>query len=130
MPSTGFIREFYLDAPPGIVMGLLSESQLITDWSKAEAVIEKKVGGKISLFDGWVEGELQLINDNQLAYTWKPSSWPEEIPASYVEFNLEARGKGTRIVLEHTRFPNSKEMEDHRSGWSDQFFELIEKYLE
>ncbi len=130
MPPTGFILEFYLDAPPDIVMGLLSESELITDWSKAEAIIEKRVGGKVVLFDGWIEGQLLVINNNQLAYTWKPSNWPEEIPASRVDFTLEAQGKGTKIILEHTRFPNSKELEDHQSGWQNQFFSLIEKYLE
>lgn len=130
MASTGFILEFYLEAPPDIVMGLLSESELITDWSKAEAIIEKRVGGKVVLFDGWIEGKLLTITDSKLAYTWKPSNWPEEIPVSTVDFTLEAQGNGTRIVLEHTRFPNSKELEDHQSGWSDQFFDLIKIYLE
>ena len=130
MPSPGFILEFYLNASPAKVMDLLSDSELITDWSGAEALVEKKIGGKVVLFDGWMEGKILKISGDELAYTWKPSNWPEEIAASEVYYTLSANGKGTKIVLEHTRFPNSKEMEDHKSGWSEQFFDLIENYLE
>jgi len=82
------------------------------------------------LFDGWIEGRILKITENELAYTWKPSSWPQDVAASDVYFCLSAEGRGTRIVLEHTRFPNSKEMESHKYGWSEEFFKLIEEYLQ
>ncbi len=129
MPSPGFKLEYYLNAPPGKVMDLLTDSELITDWSGGEALVEKKIGGQVVLFDGWVEGKLLQLTDKELAYTWKPSNWPEEVPPSEVYYTLTAQGKGTLITLEHSRFPNSKEMEDHKSGWFDQFFGLIEEYL-
>ena len=130
MPSPGFILEFFLKAPPDEVMNLLTDSELVTGWSGAEALIEKKAGGQMFLFDGWVEGKVLKISGNELAYTWKPTNWPEEVAASEVYYSLVAEGEGTRVVLEHTRFPDSKEMESHRSGWSDEFFKLIEKYLQ
>jgi uncharacterized protein YndB with AHSA1/START domain len=130
MPPSGFILEFFLNASPGIVMLLLTESEIIVEWSGAQALVEKKIGGKVVMFDGWVEGKLMVWSENELAYTWKPSNWPEEIPPSYVHYTLEAAEKGTRIILEHTRFPNTKEMEDHKDGWSVQFFDLIDQYLQ
>lgn len=129
MPSPGFILEFYVNASPGKVMELLSDTETVTEWSGAETLIEKRPGGKFVMFDGWVEGKILKITDSELAYTWKPSSWPEEVSPSEVYYTLTAERKGTRVVLEHTRFPNSKEMEDHKIGWSDQFFDLIESYL-
>ncbi|MEO5995574.1 MAG: SRPBCC domain-containing protein [Chitinophagaceae bacterium] len=129
MPSPGFILEFYLKASPDKVMSLLTDSEVISDWSRGEALVEKKVGGQMAMFDGWVEGKILKITGNELAYTWKPSNWPEEVSASEVYYTLAAEGKGTRIVLEHTHFPDSKEMESHKSGWSEEFFDLIEDYL-
>ena len=130
MPSPGFILDFYVNASPAKMMGLLTEEEIVADWSGAETLIEKWLGGQFVMFDGWVEGKILKITENELAYTWKPSNWPEEVAASEVHFTLESRGKGTVIVLEHSRFPNSKEMEDHKEGWSSQFFDLVEKYLQ
>lgn len=130
MPSPGLILDFYVNASPGKVMELLTDSVLITDWSGGESLVDKKIGGQVALFDGWVEGKIFRLTGNELAYTWKPSNWPEEVPASEVYFTLEAKGKGTVVILEHSRFPNSKEMEDHKNGWSTQFFDLIEQYLQ
>jgi activator of HSP90 ATPase len=110
-------------------MHLLTDSDLVTAWSGAEALIEKRSGGQVALFDGWVEGKILTCTAHELAYTWKPTHWPEEVPASEVYFKLEAEGKGTRVTVEHSRFPDAKEMESHKNGWSEHFFDLIEDYL-
>ncbi len=130
MPSPGFILEFYLNASSTKVMGLLTDNEIVAEWSGAETLIEKRQGGQFIMFDGWVEGKILMITEKELAYTWKPSHWPAEVAHSEVHFTLASQGKGTGIVLEHSRFPNSKEMEDHKAGWSSQFFDLIEKYLQ
>lgn len=130
MPAPGFVLEFFLPASPDKVMELLTSSELITEWSGAEALIEKKNGGQMAQFDGWVEGKVLKTTDTELAYTWKPSNWAEEVPASEVYYTLVAEANGTRITLEHTRFPDVKEMESHKTGWSEQYFDLIAGYLE
>ena len=81
------------------------------------------------MFDGWVEGKVINITSDELAYTWKPSNWAKETPASEVHYKLNALDHGTEVLLEHKNFPNKEEMESHRTGWDKEFFGLIGEYL-
>jgi activator of HSP90 ATPase len=121
--------KFFVHAPPDEVMELLLNPEFIKDWSGADALVEKKVGGKFMMFDGWVEGKILKITADELAYTWKPSGWSEETAASEVDYKLVAVEHGTEVMIEHTNFPNEEEMESHKTGWEEHFFGPIGEYL-
>lgn len=121
--------EFFVAATPDQLMELLTNADLIGDWSGGEALVEKREGGKFVMFDGWVEGKILKISADELAYTWKPSNWNEETRPSEVYYKLEKEGSGTRVLLQHNNFPNKEEMENHKQGWSEHFFGPIEAYL-
>ena len=129
MPPLAFILEFYLKASIEEVIELLTDEDLIEAWSGGSSLIEKFEGGKFIMFDGWVEGKMMKITDDELAYTWKPSDWGEDTPPSSVHYKLAKDFDGTNIVLEHRGFPDKKQMESHKSGWTEHFFGLIEAYL-
>ena len=129
MLSHAFILEFYLKAPVGEVMQLLTDEDLIEAWSGGSSLIEKFEGGKFIMFDGWVEGKVMKITDDELAYTWKPSDWAEDTLPSSVHYKLITEDGGTKIILEHRGFPDKKQMESHKSGWTEHFFGPIEAYL-
>jgi uncharacterized protein YndB with AHSA1/START domain len=120
---------FFVYAPPDEVMQLLLNPEFIKEWSDTDAMFDKKVGGKYKMFDGWVEGEILKIEANELWYTWKPSNWSEETPASIVTYKLVAVEHGTEVYLEHRNFPNEEEMESHKEGWDEHFFGRIGEYL-
>lgn len=124
-----FILEFYLKASVDEVMQLLTDEDLIEAWSSGSSLIEKFEGGKFIMFDGWVEGKVMKITGDELAYTWKPSDWSEDTSPSSVHYKLMAEKDGTKIILEHRGFPDKKEMENHKSGWTEHFFGPIETYL-
>ena len=121
--------EFTLSGKPKRVMELLTDPALIRKWSGGEAVLEKKVGGKFEMFDGWVYGEVQKITDNELAYTWKTTDWPEGTTPTEVHYLLKTDEAGTRVYLKHTGFPNEDEMKSHKSGWTDFFFDPMEDFI-
>ena len=121
--------EFFVYATPDEVMDLLTNPEFIKNWSGGDAMIEKKVGGKFMMFDGWVKGKILKITDDELSYTWKPSDWNEETPASVVNYKLAAVEHGTEVQVEHTNFPNEQEKESHKTGWEEHFFEPIGEYL-
>ena len=121
--------EFFVYAPPDEVMELLLNPEFIKDWSGATAMVDRKVNGKFMMFDGWVEGKILKITADELAYTWKPSGWSEEMAASQVNYKLVAVEHGTEVMIEHTNFPNEEEMESHRKGWEEHFFGPIGEYL-
>lgn len=129
METLSFVMEFHLDASVDEVMELLTDSEKISEWGGGEALVEKKIGGQVEMFDGWVEGKVLKITDLELAYTWKPSDWDEKARASEVIYKLEAAQNGTKVILEHSGFPNKQEMENHKTGWIKHFFGPIEVYL-
>lgn len=124
-----FSLEFFIYAQPDEVMELLTNPDFIRDWGGGESLIEKSVGGKFVMFDGWVEGKILNITNDELAYTWKTSEWSERTTASEVHYKLVGVGHGTEVYLEHKNFPNKEEMEKHKEGWETEFFGPIGEYL-
>ena len=121
--------EFVLSGKPARVMELLTDPVLIRKWSGGEAVLENKVGGGFEMFDGWVKGEVLKTSKNELAYTWKTSDWPEETKPSEVHYLLKEDEAGTKVIIQHTGFPNEDEMKSHKSGWTDYFFDPMEDFI-
>ena len=121
--------EFFVYAAPDEVMELLTNPEFIREWSGGESLVEKKVGGQFVMFDGWVEGKILKISEDEIAYSWKPSNWPDEVSTSEVHLNLTKALHGTEVFVTHNGFPNKEEMENHRKGWEEQFFKPIGEYL-
>lgn len=121
--------EFILSAKPEYVMELLTDSGLIRKWCGSDGIVEKKAGGKFEMFDGWVSGKVLKFGANELAYTWKTTDWPETTTPSEVHYLLEPVEAGTKVTLHHTGLPDEKEMEEHKSGWSDYFFVPMEDFI-
>ena len=129
MMATDIKLEFQLSAPPQRVMELLTNAALVRRWSGSEAVIEAKEGGEFSMFDGWVTGKVTKVGPEKLAYTWKPTDWPDETEESEVLYILEGRDGGTKVTVHHTALPTEDEAASHRSGWTDYFFDPLEDYI-
>ncbi|MBS1689319.1 MAG: SRPBCC domain-containing protein [Bacteroidetes bacterium] len=121
--------EFIVPAKPEVVMQLLTDEKLLRRWSGGEAKVEKRGGGNFEMFDGWVYGKVLKITDKELAYTWKTTDWAEDVAASEVHYKLEKDKEGTKVILNHTGLPNEEEMNEHKEGWDDQFFGLMEEYI-
>lgn len=121
--------EFILPCKPTRAMQLLTDPLLIRQWSGDDAVLEAKPGGRFEMFNGWVIGEVTACSENELAYTWKPADWTQDIGPTLVRFELSPEEEDTKVVVTHTGFPNEKEMESHKSGWTDFFFDPLEDYI-
>jgi len=121
--------EFILSGKPERVMQLLTDPALIRRWSGEDAVLEHKVGGRFEMFDGWVKGQVLKISGNELAYTWKPGDWAEDIKASEVHYLLKEDEAGTKVIVTHTGLPSEKEMDGHKTGWTDFVFDPLEDYI-
>jgi activator of HSP90 ATPase len=121
--------KFFVHAPPDEVMELLTDTEFIKDWSGAEALIEKKPGGRFMMFDGWVKGTIIKITGNELSYTWKPSEWSAGTQESEVHYKLESAEHGTEVQVDHTGLPDEEELENYKEGWEKYFFGPIGEFL-
>ena len=122
--------EFRLSGKPARVMELLTDAGLIRKWSGSDAVVEKVVGGRFEMFDGWVTGEVKVIGEKELMYTWKTSDWAEDAQPSEVHYLLKGDNQaGTVIKVKHTGLPDAAERDSHKTGWSEYFFDPMEDYM-
>ena len=107
-------------AKPGEVFAALTEPRRIAAWSGQKGKVAAKVAGTFELFDGWVKGTvLEFKPGKRLAHTWLPGDWPADAEESVVRYTLTPSGEGTKIVLEHSDFPNATEKKNHKSGWKE-----------
>lgn len=120
--------EFILSAKPKRVMQLLTDVALIRKWSGEDAVLENMTGGRFEMFNGWVKGKVLKLQPNELAYTWTASDWEEDATPSEVHYLLKDDERGTKMTIHHTGFPDEKERDSHKTGWTDFFYDPLEDF--
>jgi len=68
-----------------------------------------------------------LIPGQRIVQAWRPQSWDKGV-YSIVKFELEERDSQTRVVLDHTGFPEGK-FDGLDSGWHERYWEPLRKFL-
>jgi activator of HSP90 ATPase len=122
-------QEVTLPAPPDRVYAVLTDGKLFTEATGGrKAEIGRDEGAAFSLFGGAIHGRVvELVPDQRVVQAWRPRPWPDG-HYSLVRFTLTKDGAGTRVVLEHTGYPD--EQHDHLSaGWPANYFEPLSKYF-
>jgi activator of HSP90 ATPase len=102
----------------------------VTDFSipGASTAISGEVGGPFSLFGGVITGRhIELVPNERLVQAWRDKAW---VPGVYsiARFQLNDEGSNTRLVFDHTGFPQG-EAEDLAAGWKSHYWEPLRKYL-
>jgi activator of HSP90 ATPase len=121
-------QEIDFPASPQRLYEALLDTKQFTAFSGRTAEINREVGGAFSLFGGHIIGRnLELVPNQRIVQAWRVVTWPEGA-YSIAKFELKAQGSGTRLVLDHTGFPEG--LHDHLAeGWDDNYWVLLKKYL-
>lgn len=94
----------------------------------APTEIAREAGGTFALFGGYVTGRhIELLPNERIVQAWRPASWKAGI-YSIVKFALVEQGAETKLVLDHTGFPDGQ-AEHLAGGWKANYWEPLEKYL-
>src|SRR5437867_610313 len=67
--------------------------------------VSHEVGGAFSAFGGYVTGRhIELVPNERIVQAWRAASWG---PGQYsiARFDLTEQGSGTKLVFDHTGFP-------------------------
>jgi uncharacterized protein YndB with AHSA1/START domain len=92
------------------------------------AQISREVGGAFALYGGYITGRhVELVPNVRIVQAWRAGEWPPGV-YSIVKFELKAQGSGSKIVFDHTGFPNGK-AEGLASGWKAHYWEPLAKVL-
>jgi uncharacterized protein YndB with AHSA1/START domain len=98
--------ERHLDASADEAWAILTQSDQLVRWLLADAVIEPRVGGAVSLRwegSGEVSGTVSIFDPPRLL----EYSWGEAAGTSIVRFELRPEADGVRLVLDHRELPPS-----------------------
>ena len=94
----------------------------------AATEISHLVGGTFSIFGGVIAGRhIELIPDERIVQAWREKDWPAGV-YSIVRFQLEAQGGETKLVFDHTGFPQGASA-SLAPGWWSHYWEPLQKFL-
>jgi len=102
--------------------------QSFNDFTETSANIDSSVGGTFSVFDGHIIGRiLELVPGQRIVEAWRVVDWPPGI-YSIVRFEFEPQGSGTKLIFDHTGFPEG--LKQHLSvGWQQHYWDALTKYF-
>jgi activator of HSP90 ATPase len=127
--TTTIKQRVKLPAPPEKVYLALTDSFQHAAFTGAAARIPRKLGGRILAYGGYITGRLLgLFPDRGIIQTWRTTEWPKGCEYSRVEIRLEPLGKGTRLILIHSRVPVSQ-WKSYRDGWREYYWKPLAKFL-
>jgi uncharacterized protein YndB with AHSA1/START domain len=136
-----------IQATPNVVFNALTEPKKITEWFQDEAILDNRVGGKISLVtrkeihpdwnldkDYYMNGTImEFVPNKRLSYSWKFDNSPA-FPETVVTWDLEQiNSDKTRVKLDHAGFTGKEKgnfsLKSHNQGWAEALDNLA-KYCE
>lgn len=122
-------QEVTIEASPERVYRALTDAKQFAELSGgAAAEIAPEAGGAFSAFGGMIEGRnVELVPNRRIVQEWRVANWEPGV-YSLVRFELQPEGTGTRLVFDHSGFPEG-EREHLASGWHQQYWEPLRRYL-
>jgi uncharacterized protein YndB with AHSA1/START domain len=122
-------QEVVIPASPDRVFAALTTSAQFTEATGGRAAeIAADDGGTFSLFGGAIHGrQIELVPGARVVQAWRVKMWEPGV-YSLVRFTLTAEGKGTKVVLDHSSFPEAQQ-EHLAAGWAANYWEPLTKYF-
>lgn len=93
----------------------------------AEALIDARVGGTHSAWEGYITGEfLELERGARIVQTWRTSEFPKG-KQSRVEITFTPAPGGAEVSIRHDDIPAGQP--DYEQGWKEHYFEPMKAYF-
>jgi uncharacterized protein YndB with AHSA1/START domain len=121
-------QEVDFKASPQRVYEALTDAKHFSAFSGLPAEIHGQANGAFKCFGGQITGRMtELVPSQRIVQTWHVAMWPDGVD-SKVKFELKAQGGGTRLILDHSEFP--EENREHLdAGWPRMYWDPMKKYL-
>jgi activator of HSP90 ATPase len=121
-------QEVDLKASPHRIYEILLDSKQFIAFSGEPAEISHEVGGAFTMFGGRIVGRnVELVPDQRIVQAWRPAYWEPGV-YTLVKFVFKEQGSQTRVILDHTGFPEGN-FTNLSSGWKMHYWDRLTKYL-
>jgi activator of HSP90 ATPase len=116
-------------SPPSEIYELLMDSEKHSIITGAPAKISKKVGGKISAYEGYISGKnMELVKNKKIVQKWRGSDWPAG-HYSIATFEFIKMKSGTKLIFTQTSVPE-EEYENVAQGWYEFYWNPMKEMLQ
>jgi activator of HSP90 ATPase len=125
---TALHQEIDLPGTPARFEQAVLDAKQFAAFSGMPATIDPREGGAFSMFGGMIVGRnVELVSGRRIVQAWRPTHWDPGV-YSMVRFAYSAHGSGSRVILDHTGFPQG-EYDHLSSGWDEHYWEPLKKFL-
>jgi activator of HSP90 ATPase len=121
-------QEIDIKASRQRIYDALLDSKQFAAFTGMPAEINREPGGTFSMFGGLIIGRnLELVPKERIVQAWRPADWEAGV-YTLVKFDLKEWGSQTKVILDHTGFPegNFRHLD---SGWYLRYWEPLRKFL-
>jgi activator of HSP90 ATPase len=126
--STSIHEEIDFKVSPQRIYDALLDSKQFGAFTGLSAEIHREPGGSFTCFEGQISGRnIELILNKRIVQAWRSNGWPEGT-YSIVKFELKEQGSGTRLIMDHTGFPEGSK-ESLEDGWKSHYWDPLQKYV-
>jgi activator of HSP90 ATPase len=113
-------------ASPHDVYEALMDSKKHALFTGGEAEISRKVGGKFTAYDDYIEGiNRELVTDARIVQSWRASDWPEG-HYSQVSFSITKTDNGSKLLFSQIGV-QEEQYEAIKQGWVDFYWAPMKK---
>lgn len=108
----------------------IMNAKIHSTFTHHDAIIQDKVGGKFSAYDGYINGkstELEKGKKIALLCRFEEEEWPEDY-FSEIIFLFSQKGKKTHLDFYHKGVPE-KYAKSLAVGWKDFYWKFLKEYL-
>jgi activator of HSP90 ATPase len=123
------VYEALIDAKQfGKVMQLSAAMQSGMPPGAEPTQISHENGGTFVVFGGHIEGrQIELVPNERIVQAWRVVTWETGL-FSIARFVLVEQSAGTKLIFDHTGFPNGQ-AEHLAEGWRTNYWEPLAKFL-
>lgn len=96
----------------------------------AKALIDARVGGKFTAWDGYIEGEtLALEQCTRIVQSWRTGEFGEDAADSQIELLFVDIDGGVLLTLKHSNLQPG-DGKKYTQGWEESYFASMRIYFE
>lgn len=116
--NASFLYKFFLD------------SKLHTEVTKSKAVINNKIGGTFTAWDGYIKGKIVSLEKNKkIVQKWRTTEFNKNDKDSTLEITIEEIDKNkSKLILKHNEIPEGTE-EEYKNGWKEYYIKPLKKFI-
>jgi activator of HSP90 ATPase len=122
--TTHIHQEQTFAASPDEVYAALTQATEFAAMTGVPSQIDPAPGGEFALFGGMIHGRnIECVPGAMLVQAWRAKDWEDGF-YSVVRFALTPEGDTTKIVLDHSGYPDG--MGEHlEAGWRPNYWEPL-----